>query len=136
MAAARDTCFYDGLCGMCRRTTRILRAVDFLGRLSFVDLTSVPEAELPVDIATALRGMPMRTRSGRTLVGFPAVRRAMAQTLLAPLAWPMYIPVLNWISGAVYRHIAANRRRACAIDPAGRGPGGLPAPGAQRILRP
>lgn len=122
-------CFYDGQCGMCRRTTRLLRAVDWFGRLNFVDMTSIPAADLPVDPEAAMKGMPMRTRDGRTLVGFPAVRRALAQTPLAPLAWLLYLPVISAAGAAAYRHIAAGRRRDCATAP------GLRAPEAPRILR-
>jgi predicted DCC family thiol-disulfide oxidoreductase YuxK len=125
----RDVCFYDGQCGMCRRTTRLLRAVDWFGRLNFVDMTAIPPADLPVDPQAAMKGMPMRTRDGRILVGFPAVRRALAQTPLAPLAWLLYLPLISAAGAAAYRHIAAGRRRDCAVTP------DLRAPEAPRILR-
>lgn len=112
----RDTCYYDGQCGMCRRTVRILRALDWLGRLDIKDMTAVPAAELPVPFETAMTGMPMRTRSGAVLVGFRAVRRALMQTPLGiPVTWILYIPGISWAGEHLYRYIARNRRRACAI---------------------
>lgn len=113
---APDTCYYDGRCGLCRRSTRWLRRLDWLGRLAFVDMTAVPEAELPVPMEAAMRGMPMRTRGGRALVGFEAVRRAAVQTPLGfvPAAL-LYVPGVSRVGRVVYRWIATRRgREACA----------------------
>jgi predicted DCC family thiol-disulfide oxidoreductase YuxK len=114
----RDTCYFDGECGLCRRSVRCLRRLDWLGRLDFQDMTRVPERELPVRFDDALRGMPMRTRDGRILIGYPAIRRALMQTPLGILfAWAMYVPGIEHIGRRIYRHVAENRRRdaACAV---------------------
>jgi predicted DCC family thiol-disulfide oxidoreductase YuxK len=112
----RDTLYYDGLCGLCQRSTRILRALDWLGRLRFEDMTKVPENELPVPMDAAMRGIPMRTRDGRTLVGFPALRRALVQTPPGCLAGLLLsLPVISHLGRAVYSRVAAGRSRAaCA----------------------
>jgi predicted DCC family thiol-disulfide oxidoreductase YuxK len=112
----RDTCYYDGHCGMCRRTVRWLRALDWFSRLDIKDMTAVPPAELPVPMETAMTGMPMRTRGGRILVGFDAVRRALSQTIAAPLGWLLYLPGVNWAGRRAYRWVAANRRRSCTVS--------------------
>lgn len=107
---ARDTCYYDGRCGMCRRTVRWLRALDWLGRLGYADMTV--SRDLPVAMDVAMRGMPMRTRDGRVLVGFPAVRRALLQTPLGALgAWILYLPGVSAVAERVYQRIATGRRR-------------------------
>jgi predicted DCC family thiol-disulfide oxidoreductase YuxK len=107
-----DTCFFDGACGMCRRTVRILRRFDWLSRLEFADLTTTPPDQLPVDPLLAMRGMPMRTRDGRTLVGFPAVRRALLQTPVGFLpALLLYLPGVSHLGRRVYNSIAASRAR-------------------------
>jgi predicted DCC family thiol-disulfide oxidoreductase YuxK len=115
----RDTCFYDGRCGLCRRSTRTLCRLDWLNRLEFRDMNSVPD--LPVPFEAAMSGMPMRTREGRILIGYAAVRRALLQTPLgAPIAVLLYLPGLSHVGRVVYRLIAANRRRdtcAAAIAP-------------------
>lgn len=118
-----DTCFYDGACGMCRRTVRALRRLDWLGRLEFADLTTTDPASLPVDAAQAMRGMPMRTRDGRALVGFPAVRRALLQTPLGFIpALLMYVPGVSHAGARVYDRVAAGRARdvCVAAKPPGR----------------
>ena len=99
---------------MCRRTVRFLHAVDWFGRLQIKDMTAVPPRELPVSMDIAMTGMPMRTRDGRTLVGFAAVRRALSQTAAGPLGWILYLPGINWLGDRTYRIIARNRKRACA----------------------
>lgn len=114
----RDTCFYDAQCGLCRRTVRVLRALDWLRRLEFVDMNRA--ADLPVDPALAMQGMPMRTAGGRVLVGLPAVRRALMQTPLgASLAWALYLPGVSAVADRVYRWVAVHRRRdaACEVAP-------------------
>jgi len=108
-----DTCYYDGRCGLCRRTVVWLRRLDWLGRLEFVDMTTA--SDLPVPMEAAIRGMPMRTEDGRILVGFPAVRRALAQTPLGFLpALLMYLPGVAAVAGRVYARLATGRARdAC-----------------------
>ncbi len=118
----RDTCYYDGKCGMCRRTVGWLRRLDWLGRLEFRDMTSVPASELPYPIEQAMQGMPMRTRDGRALIGFQAVRRALLQTPLGALpAVLMYLPGVSAIGARVYRRVATHRGRdeVCTIPPGG-----------------
>lgn len=109
---SKDTCYFDGQCGFCRRSATILGSLDWLGRLEFIDQSTLPDDQLPVPREAALRGMPMRTRGGGSLVGFQAVRRAMVQTPLGFLpACFLYIPGPSHLATMIYEHIAANRRR-------------------------
>lgn len=114
---SKDTLYFDGHCGLCQRSARVLRALDWLDRLAFEDMTRIPERDLPVPIDAAMRGIPMRTRDGRALVGFPALRRALLQTPLGCVpALLLCIPGLSHAGRAVYDRIALNRaRRGCAI---------------------
>lgn len=108
----RDVCYFDGECGMCRRTARTLAALDWLGRLAFEDLTR--SRDLPVSMDAAMSGMPMRTRDGTVLVGFPAVRRALRQT---PAGFVpgllLHVPGVASVGSWLYGQIARRRRRAC-----------------------
>lgn len=115
---SRDTCYFDGRCGLCRRSATLLRHLDWLNRLKFTDQTTLTDAELPIPRDAALRGMPLRTRHGVLLIGYPAVRRALLQTppgfVLAAL---MYVPILSKVARLAYEHVAANRGRdACEAD--------------------
>lgn len=108
----RDTLYYDGQCGLCRRTVRLMRRLDWLGRLAYADFTALDDAELPVARERAMEGIPMLTREGTTLVGFPAFRRALLQTPLGALpALLLYVPGLSHAGRAVYNRVARNRRR-------------------------
>lgn len=101
---------------MCRRTTRILRRLDWLGRLEFRDMLKEPN--LPVAMEVAMQGMPMRTRQGRVLVGFPAVRRALLQTPLGAVpALVLYVPGVSNLGQVVYGWVARNRARSCVAQP-------------------
>ncbi|XHC25536.1 DUF393 domain-containing protein [Phycisphaerales bacterium ac7] len=109
-----DTLYYDGACGMCTRTTGILRKLDWLSRLEFRDMLKVPIEELPVQMDQAMLGIPMRMRRGKAMVGFPAVRRALLQTPLGFLpSLLLYVPGISHASRATYDRIA----------PTGPGPG-------------
>jgi len=130
VSAPRDTLYYDGACGLCQRSVRILRRLDWLDRLRFQDMTQISDADLPVPRERALEGIPMRTRDGRALVGFPAMRRALLQTPLGALpALLLYIPGVSHIGAIVYARIARSRSRealtcdVCDIDGAERNPG-------------
>ena len=109
---SRDVIYYDGACGMCRRSSRWLVRLDWLGRLERRDMLRVSEEELPVKMNTALEGMPMRTRDGRVLVGYPAVRRALRQTPLGFLpALLLHVPLISHFGRGAYGRVARSRRR-------------------------
>jgi predicted DCC family thiol-disulfide oxidoreductase YuxK len=113
----RDVVFYDGACGWCRGSSRVLLALDWLDALEARDLTRVPEDQLPTDLTTALEGMPMRTAKGNVLIGYPALRRALLLTPLGfPVALAMWIPGLSAAGRAFYRWFAANRPRDAACE--------------------
>jgi len=113
--------YFDGVCGWCRGSVRVLRALDWLGRLSFQDMTRAPESELPVSWDEAMRGVPMRTRGGDVLVGHDAMRRALLQTPLGcPVGLVMLIPGVSWVSRRVYGWVATNRPRSACAVPGGR----------------
>lgn len=113
----QDTLYYDGMCGLCQRSVRILNGLDWLNAFKAVDQSALSDAELPVPRELALEGIPMRTHDGRVLVGMPAVRRALRRTPLGLLpALLMHLPILATIADGVYRWIAANRKtQACRV---------------------
>lgn len=118
--AKRDTLFFDGACGLCVRSTRTLRALDWLGRLEFRDFTQVGDAQLPVAREVAMQGLPMLTRRGDVLVGFPSMRRALLQTPLGCLpALVLFVPGMSHVGTAAYRRIARSRARSVSCVQSG-----------------
>ena len=106
---------FDGGCPICRRTVRMLQRLDWLGRLQFADATNdvVRRRVAPaLSVETALRQMHVVDRAGRMTGGYDAQLR-IARRL--PLLWPLgllgALPVVKQIGIAVYRYIAAHRRR-------------------------
>lgn len=108
--------FYDGKCEFCIRCVQIVKQLDSLRRLHFVDMHDpATRAEFPdMDIERATSEMLVRESGPKWFGGFDAFR-VMARRL--PLAWlvlPLfYLPPVPQIGRAVYRRIAA--RRYCVI---------------------
>lgn len=125
----QTTCYYDGACGLCQKSSKILKKLDWAGRLRFVDLTSIPADELPVPLEEALRGMPVKRPDGQVLVGFEGVRHAMSRT---PIGWPtatiLLLPGLRQIATRVYNAVARRRQRhhICKAGIESPPPGDLP----------
>ena len=88
-----------------------------MNRLAFRDLNAVDAVELPVSREQAMEGMPMRTRDGRILIGFAAIRRALRQTPLGFVpAIILSVPGISAAGRVVYGYVARNRRRsACDV---------------------
>ena len=126
-ARRRAQCYYDGLCGLCTGWARFFGRLDWLGRLEMVDLTRASDEALPVSRETAMRGMPVRTRGGRVLVGFAAVRYALRQTPIGVVpGWVLMVPGISWLGRVGYDWFAARRRSiSCRLGvttpPPGRG---------------
>lgn len=110
-----ETCYYDGACGLCRRSARWLVRMDVFGRLRMVDQTMIADNRLPIGRDAALVGMPVVAEDGSVLVGFTGVRVAMMQTPLALVGWVLYLPVVSWVGERVYRWVARRRVRACVV---------------------
>lgn len=113
----RDILYYDGQCGMCRRSVRIILALDWLNRLDSQDSTAINDDQLPVNRDESLTGIPMLTRQGESLVGFPAIRRALRQTPLGVIpALLLYLPGFSHIGKRIYNRIAARRSRTAVCN--------------------
>ncbi len=112
----RDTLYYDGACGLCQRSVRWFKRLDWFGRLAYEDMHRVDLGALGLTLEMADAGIPMRTRRGAVLVGYPAVRRALRQTVLGFVpALLMYVPGISHAGRGVYAHIARNRNTACKV---------------------
>src|SRR4051812_3826509 len=95
------TVLYDGQCALCQRSVRILKRLDWLGRLRYADArdpANVPPTRAPLDPARLLEEMHVVTPDGRVAHGFAAFRRIAwrlpALWLVAPL---LYLPGVPWL---------------------------------------
>ena len=104
---------YDGHCGLCQRSVRILQGLDILEQLEWVDFRTTN-----VDVDTSRLEHEMAVvRRGRVYFGFSAYR-VIAWRI--PLFWPvaplLYVPGVRPAGDAVYRRIAERRHAICPID--------------------
>jgi predicted DCC family thiol-disulfide oxidoreductase YuxK len=118
-AGARLVVYYDESCGPCRRTARLLDAVNWLGWVRFCEARQHPTAqgEQYADILST-------RRDGTPYAGF-ATYQQIAWRI--PLLWWLlpivYLPPVVWVGRRIYRRIADRRR--CLIEKAREGSAGL-----------
>jgi predicted DCC family thiol-disulfide oxidoreductase YuxK len=107
--------FYDGDCGICFQSARILRRMDRLGRLVVVpnDDTSLFPPGFSIDPAllekTILVVDPASGRRWTQAQAFAEMFRVLPGA--APLAVFMRLPLVRTVAGRVYDRIAVNRTR-------------------------
>jgi predicted DCC family thiol-disulfide oxidoreductase YuxK len=115
---------FDGACGLCQRTIAILRSLDILHRVEFLDAVHQwphIEKQFPdLDRDRCLAEMHVRTPRGQLRTGFYAYR-ALAWAL--PLGWLalpfLYLPGVAWAGSNIYRVVASRRHGGvCAVPPA------------------
>src|SRR5262245_35170341 len=106
---------YDGACPFCLKSVEILKRLDWLGRLAYVDMRDPDEPALArvADPATLLDQMPvLPPRAEHVLHGFDGIRwlawRVPALWLIAPL---LYLPGVPQLGRRLYLWIARNRFR-------------------------
>jgi predicted DCC family thiol-disulfide oxidoreductase YuxK len=111
--AGKALVLYDGQCPLCQRSVRLLRRLDWLGRLAYRDARhpeALPPGTPPLDPQRLLEEMHVITPGRRVLHGFRALRwlawRLPLLWLLAPL---LYIPGVPWLGQKLYLWIARNR---------------------------
>ena len=106
---------FDGGCPICRRTVRQLRRLDWMQQLQFADATNdqVRKQVAPsLTLEDAMRQMNVVDRRGAMAGGYDAqLKIARRVPLLVPFGLLGALPGIRHIGSAVYRYIAANRRR-------------------------
>ncbi len=104
---------FDGRCGFCSRTVILLRSLDWLHRLTFVNFhdPEVRKKYAPsVDLKTLNEEMHVRKPNGEFRKGFYAFRVLLGEL---PLTWffqPLFfLPGVGTVGEKVYQYIAAHR---------------------------
>jgi predicted DCC family thiol-disulfide oxidoreductase YuxK len=112
----RAQVLYDGECPLCLKSVALLRRLDWLHRLSYVnvrDRDHLPPRDPPLDPDRLLQEMHLLTPQGQgTYHGFQAFRwmawRMPALWLLAPF---LYLPGMASLGQRIYLWVARNRFR-------------------------
>jgi predicted DCC family thiol-disulfide oxidoreductase YuxK len=108
------TAVYDGQCVICNTTRRVVKALDWLNRVEFLDLHRRSEVETRFPMLEYERSMGeihVIDEDGRVFAGFEGTRR-MLRAL--PLGLPIYavlrLPIVgSWLGPRLYRFIAKHR---------------------------
>lgn len=109
---------YDDGCGLCTRTVRALRRLDWLGRLRFVDINEHWErldSMYPgVSRDACVDEMHVVSATGAVTAGFDGVRTIAWQVpLLLWMAPLLYVPGVHTVGRRVYRYVATHRSTTC-----------------------
>ena len=130
-SARQGQVLYDGQCALCLKSVGILKRLDWLGLLTYVDARDrehLPPSDAPLDPERLMQEMHVLTPDGRGLYhGFGSLRwLAWRLPLLWPLAPFLYLPGVPGLGQRLYLWIARNRFRlvpchggVCSIHPGG-----------------
>ncbi len=120
-APGRGIVLYDGQCPLCQRSIRLLKPLDWLGRVHFQDARDVghlPPCDEPLVPKRLLEEMHLVTPDRRqAFAGFRAFRwLAWRLPVLFPVAPLLHLPGVLWAGNRVYLWVAKNRFNlvACA----------------------
>lgn len=107
------TALFDGYCVICQSTRRIVKTLDWLNRVEFLDLhdTQQVQARYPgMDYNAMMGEIHVITPDKEVYAGFKATRRMLREL---PLGFPIWLllqlPGMDKIGVRVYRWIARNR---------------------------
>jgi predicted DCC family thiol-disulfide oxidoreductase YuxK len=105
---------YDGKCAFCMKSIDLLRRLDWLHRLTYLDAReprNLPSREPPLDPGRFLEEMHLLLPGGdRLLHGFQAFRWiAWRLPMLWPIAPLLYLPGMSVIGQRTYLWVARHR---------------------------
>ncbi len=107
------TALYDGNCVLCNQTRRIVTALDWGGRVEFMDIHDwkTVQARYPQLAFAAVMGeIHVDAGDGTLLRGFAGMRRLLRDLPLGyPLWLALHLPGMNWLGPKLYASIARRR---------------------------
>lgn len=127
--ANQGVVLFDGDCAFCQKTVRILKKLDWLGKLQFQNCRepeNIPPNSANLHAERMLEEMHLLTPDrANAYAGFKAVRWIFARLPLTWIAWPfMFIPGVPQIGQKIYLFIARHRYKIvpchngiCTIPP-------------------
>ena len=124
---------YDGECAFCCKSVELLKKLDWLCKLAYVNVRDESQPILkrpPVVGAPLLEQMHVLTRDGQHFYGGYRAIRALAWRL--PLTWLaapfLYLPGMTYLGQKLYLWIARNRFKivpcehgVCSVPPLSQG---------------
>lgn len=109
------TVVYDGNCVLCQQTRRIVRMLDWLKRVEFLnihDWNIVSQRYPNLDFEQAMGQIHAMTEDGQMYGGFYGMRRILREL---PLGFPLWLllqmPGMSLLGKRVYGLVARNRYR-------------------------
>lgn len=100
------TLLFDGGCPLCVREVNFLRRRDQFQRLSFVDINAVdynPDQHSGISYRQAMGRIHALRANGDVLTDVAVFREAYCLIglgwLYAPTAWPVFVPLTDWLYG-------------------------------------
>ncbi len=112
---------FDGACGLCRRTIAVIRGLDVLHRVRFLDAahqwSDIEKHFHDMNRERCHGEMHVRTPRGKIRTGFYAYRAVACALPLGWLALPfLYVPGVAWVGSHIYSVVASRRHSSvCAI---------------------
>jgi predicted DCC family thiol-disulfide oxidoreductase YuxK len=117
----RPIVVYDDSCGMCRRSVRWVRRLDWLRRLDDMGYSEAVARYPEIGRGALGDGLRVRYPDGSVALGVDSVRAIAIRTPLGALgAWALYVPGLHALGARGYAEIAKRRRpegTACPLPP-------------------
>ena len=109
------TALYDGKCLICQSSCETMRALDWLGRIEFVDLheSGLWRGRYPqLRIEQLMGEIHVLDQQGKLYSGFSGTRRMLKEVPLGIPAWLLLqLPGMEGIGQRVYSAIARRRYR-------------------------
>lgn len=102
--------YYDGDCGLCRSTVRILARLDWLKALRWVPFQELETPPSGLSWGDLDNAAYLRTGGGRLWTGFYAMRHLCLRIpFLLPMVPILWFPGASLIGPRIYRWVANNR---------------------------
>ena len=123
MPSDRSTFIYDADCGMCAAAVRLLRRLDWRGRVYWASSQSLDTPPSGLSWGELERSAYLETRAGDLHEGFFAIRELLVRLpVTAPIGALMMMPGVRLAGEPAYRWVARNRYRisGCKTPPASR----------------
>ncbi len=106
-------CFYDGTCGFCKQTVKVLVALDILLCIRWIDGKNPEKTKIFLGFdSTRMTSEFLTLTHDQWFGGFPAMRTvALRLPLLAVFGWIGYFPGMHIIGEICYQYIAGRRHK-------------------------